>query len=301
MVGIAITARDQPRRVLRRSRFLPMDIQQVVPIDQAQDERLAAYANLRHAGTRRSGEHFIVEGRLLVKRLIASNYPVASILVERGHEPEFTSQIDGGPPIYSLPREQLQQLVGFDFHRGVMACGYRLPLNSIDSFRFSERDVPVALAVIGVTELENLGSMIRSAAGFGIRHILIGPKTIDPFSRRVIRVSMGNVFGLQLYDLDQPIAQLTRIRQQMKMRTIATTLDQAATPLHQFARDDRGMVLIVGNEAEGLDRRVLQTSSDQLTIPMHLGTDSLNVAVAAAVFMHGLQKGVSLHKGVRPL
>ncbi len=263
------------------------------PIDHLEDARLAPYANLRHAAAQRRGEHFIVEGRLPVERLIASQYAVESVVVERGHEQPFAAQMDAHTSIYSLPREQLKQLVGFDFHRGVMACGRRLPLRSIDRFRFADNDPPVALAVIGVTELENLGSIFRSAACFGIRHVLIGPKTIDPLARRVIRVSMANVFGLELYQLDEPEIQLAGLRERMNLRSIATTLDHHATPLCEFMNDDRAMVLIIGNEATGLDPQIQRAATDRVTIPMQLGTDSLNVAVAAALFMHQLTRSRS--------
>ena len=70
-------------------------------------------------------------------------------------------------------------------------------------------------------------------------------------------------------------------------------LDPAATPLDRFIADDGALksspsILIVGNEADGVDPTIQEIATDRVTIPMHLGTDSLNVAVAAAVFMYEL-------------
>jgi tRNA G18 (ribose-2'-O)-methylase SpoU len=263
-----------------------MSIAKALPIEHLDDSRLSAYANLRHA--EKSTEFFVAEGRLPVERLIASRYEVESLVVQQGREQEFATQLSPSTPIYSLPRTRLRELVGFDFHRGVLACGRRRPLQSIEQLDWAESELPLALAIIGVTELENVGSLLRSAAGFGIEHVLIGPQTADPFSRRVIRVSMANLFSLQLYRLDRPVEQLTQLQQRRQVRCVATSLDPRATPLPRFVHDARPMILIVGNEANGLDGDVLDSASDRVTIPMHPGIDSLNVAVAGAVFMYGV-------------
>lgn len=261
----------------------------VVPIDARDDPRLSPYTNLRsiHA----QSEYFIAEGRIPVKRLIASPYPVDSLLVQRGHESEFADVVPSATPIYSLPSERLKSVVGFDFHRGVMACGRRPDIPMMDRFRFAETDVPLALALIGVTELENVGSILRSAAAFGVRHVLLGPGTADPFSRRVIRVSMANVFSLNLYRTTEPASDLGRIGEKLGMRTVAATLGADATPLDHFALDGRPLLLVIGNEAVGLDREVIAAVTDEVTVPMMLGTDSLNVAVATAIFMYRLTSG----------
>jgi tRNA G18 (ribose-2'-O)-methylase SpoU len=142
--------------------------------------------------------------------------------------------------------------------------------------------------MLGINQRENLGSMMRTAAALGIENLLIGPRTADPFSRRTIRVSMATVLKQQLYELDQPADQLARLQRTRDVRTIITTLDAGATPLDKFEPDDRKMVLVVGNEAEGVDHATQAIATDRVTIPMQLGTDSLNVAVAAAIIMYQL-------------
>jgi tRNA G18 (ribose-2'-O)-methylase SpoU len=129
---------------------------------------------------------------------------------------------------------------------------------------------------------------MRTAAALGIENLLLGPRTEDPYARRCIRVSMATVFKQRLYELDRPESQLSRLQRTGNVRTIVTTLDADAVPLNQFAADDRPSILIVGNEADGVDRSVQDIATDRITIPMHLGADSLNVAVAAAIFMYEL-------------
>jgi tRNA G18 (ribose-2'-O)-methylase SpoU len=191
-------------------------------------------------------------------------------------------------PIFSLPAETVRSLVGYNFHRGILGCGRRPTLGSAESLQLAASPPRVALAAIGVNQRENLGSMLRTAAALGIQKVLIGPQTADPFSRRTVRVSMATVLKQQLYALTDPEADLRRLQTAAQVRTVVTTLSPDATPLDQFVPDSRPCILVMGSEAEGIDPAIEQIATDRVTIPMQLGTDSLNVSVAAAIFMYEL-------------
>lgn len=257
------------------------------------DSRLQDYANLRSRASRQyEREGFIVEGRWCVQRLLASRLATLSLLVHETMESEVEAwvreaRLPEATPVYSLPPEQIQALVGFPFHRGVLACGARPNFDASGKLIFQNNQLPLALAMLGVSELENIGSMVRTAVAIGIEHLLVGPKTADPFSRRAIRVSMATVFSPKIYQLDQSIEELAAFEQQ-GIRMIATTLDKDATPINEFVTDQRPAILMVGNEAQGIDPQIQEMATDRVTIPMHGGTDSLNVAVAAAIFMHSI-------------
>jgi tRNA G18 (ribose-2'-O)-methylase SpoU len=264
-------------------------VSRIIEINEASDQRLRDYANLR-ADVHRSAdsESFIVEGRWCVQRLIESPQAIISVLLEHGKHAEIADRLPAQTPVYSLPSTQIERLVGFDFHRGILACGRRPKRRTIDDLQREPESPPVSLAVLGIDLHENLGSMIRTASALGIESLLIGPKTADPFARRTIRVSMGCVLTQRLYDLDRPVAQLSELQRSRNLRTIVTTLDDRATPLNQFVGDDRNSILIVGNEAKGIDGAIQDIATDRVTIPMQPGFDSLNVSVAAAICMYQL-------------
>ncbi len=189
----------------------------IIEIDDATDDRLQCFANLRSNAIQLADSScFIAEGRWCVQRLLDSNHPILSVLAERGKETELASLLADETPLYSLPPDQIRQLVGFDFHRGVLACGRRPALKDVNELQFRPDAPPVALAALGVSEHENLGSMIRTATALGIEHVLVGPKTVDPFYRRSIRVSMATVFKQNLYRLDQPRSSAQRARANSK-------------------------------------------------------------------------------------
>ena len=253
------------------------------------DDPLAVYRDVRWDRKALSdSRHFIAEGRLCVQRLLQSDLPVESILVAQGREDEAAGWCSQPTPIYSLPTDEMRSLVGFDFHRGFMACGVRPDIKTAETRDLHDATGRLGLAAMQVSERENLGSMMRSAAAFGVDTILLGPGTADPFSRRVIRVSMGTVFRLKLLRMEQPIEQLA-LFQAGGVRAIATSLAETATSLDRFQRDTEPYLLLMGNEAGGLSEGVRAMADHELKIPMKMGIDSLNVGVAAAVFLFALR------------
>ncbi len=229
-------------------------------------------------------ETFVVEGRWCVELLAKSKHETISVVVQDGRQDEVASWYDTDVPIYVVSAATIRELVGFDFHRGILACGRRPAFAPIDQLNLQSG---VTLCVLGVSQQDNLGSMIRTAMALGIDRLIVGPKTADPLSRRAIRVSMGTVFGQTIYQLVDPPRELHSLA---SVRTVVTTLAKDATPLNDFVIDDRPMVLVVGSEPDGVDDAVQVAATDRVTIPMKLGTDSLNVAVAAGIFMHALHK-----------
>lgn len=262
----------------------------ITPVNSAADPRLVHYVDVRHRGTNPDADFFIAEGRWVVQQLIDSSYVVESLLVQSGVGEEFAALLNESVPIYSLDKSELERLVGFDFHRGVMACGRRQSIPPWDRFANQARQTRLSLAPVCVTEPANLGSMLRTAAGLGIEDVCLGPGTHDPLARRVIRTSMATVFKQRLFQFDDPPQQLRRLVDQHGFRTIATTLAEDAVPIDEYQLGPEPALLLVGNEAAGLSPEIQAVATDRVTIPMRLGVDSLNVAIAAAITMYELTK-----------
>src|SRR5690606_16189537 len=111
----------------------------------------------------------------------------------------------------------------------------------------------------------------------------------DPFYRQAVRVSMGTVFRIPIVRCESLHADLQRLKTHWGVRLMATVLDKDAQPLAGYARPPR-LAVLFGNEAQGIRPDILPLCDDRVTIPMKLGTDSLNVAVAAGVFLFELTR-----------
>lgn len=257
-------------------------------VDSLDDPRLEPYRDLRHPAATPRGAWFIAEAQLVVERLVASDYACESVLVEVGRHTRFLETLPRSLDVLVVEPDMLRRLVGFDFHRGILACGHRRPLQSAAALPpAAPGDAPLLVAC-GVTDAENMGSLIRSAAGMGVERMVITPDSADPLSRRVLRVSMGTALRMAIYTASEPAADLAALAQRQGYRTVATALTADAVPLEAFASDQRPLAIIVGNEADGLPRAILRSATDCVTIPMHSGVDSLNVAVAGAIVLYTL-------------
>lgn len=253
-------------------------------LDDLNHELLVPYRELRTRNWTRQSGIFIAEGPLLVERLLQSGYSVESVLLDRKYAETHWHWIPQSVPVLLIEHDLVQQLVGFNFHRGVLGCGRRPePKRLLEVTRTIESH-EIWLALIGVQDPENVGSMLRSAAGLGVNHILIGPGTADPLSRRALRVSMGNSLRLETY-YSSNIHHELEILKRMGLERIATTPDVSAEPLESVVRGGP-LVLLVGNERHGLPKELIALTDRKVSIPMALDTDSLNVAVAAGIVMH---------------
>ena len=259
----------------------------VIHLNSPDSAIMSCYASLRYrAKSVAADTTFIVEGRLCVHRLLLSSLEVQSILVQQGLESELLHLVNDAVPVYVLPKKEISQLVGYDFHRGFLAAARRPHLLSVDELQWS--GCAVAIAALGVTESENLGSIFRTAAALGVADILLDHQSADPYARRTVRVSMANVFKQQIYLLDDALVELRRLALEKNVRIVVTTLSEQSIPITSWQPDDRPVILILGSEASGVDRRLEAIATDCVKIPMELGTDSLNVSVAAGICLHAI-------------
>lgn len=262
-----------------------------ISVDSLDDPRLAPYRNLKDRDVARGGRRFIAEGEQLVRRLLASDYAVESVLLAKRRAGEIAPIVRDDVPIYVASDELMQDVLGFKFHSGVIACGLRKAKRTLDQ---ALGDLPRRATLMICPEIantENLGGLIRIAAAFGVDAMILGPRCCDPFYRQSVRVSMGAVFSLNLIQSNDLNEDLKRLRDKWGVELIATVLDQSAESISKAARGDR-IALLFGNEAQGLSKDVVDLCDRKVTIPMQLGTDSLNVAISAAVFMYHFAKAI---------
>ena len=108
---------------------------QVIPLDDYDDERLTPYRNLKTTNLTRWSGLFIAEGFLVVQRLLRSELRTHSILIREDRLDTLRGEpIPESVPVYTLPYEQAQRLVGFNFHMGIVACGQRPEQLSLERF-----------------------------------------------------------------------------------------------------------------------------------------------------------------------
>jgi tRNA G18 (ribose-2'-O)-methylase SpoU len=265
----------------------------LIPVDSLDDPRVAPYRNLKDRELARTGDRFIAEGEQVVRRLLASDFPTESLLLARKRAGEIAPLAPPDVPVYVVDDALVHRIVGYKFHSGVMAVGRRKPAPDLDNMMAAAANPDrVTLVVLPeIANTENLGSLVRISAAFGADAVILGERSCDPFWRQSVRVSMGTVFSLPLVRSADLLRDLRALRERWGVELAAAVVGEGAEALETTRRGDR-LALLFGNEAQGLSPEYVAACDRRVTIPMHLGTDSLNVAVAAAVFLYHFTREV---------
>lgn len=255
----------------------------LVEVTSAADPRLADYVSLRDAQLRQSLEVerglFIAEGDKIIRRAADAGCRPRSFLLQERWLPGLADVLERWEDVacYVVTGEVAEQVSGFHVHRGALASFHRPAEASWDRVLAGER----LLLCEELVDHTNAGSIVRVAAALGWDAVVISPGSADPLYRRAIKASMGASLSVPWRRMTEPAADLQRVRT-AGFQVVASTLGERAVPLAEF-EPHRRVALMLGNEGHGLSDTWLECADVQVTIPMQNGTDSLNVATAAAI------------------
>ncbi|MBA3906349.1 MAG: RNA methyltransferase [Pseudonocardiales bacterium] len=257
-------------------------------VDHAADPRVDDFRDLTAADRRpdRPGGRGLViaEGVVVVRRLLASPFPVRSLLGVPRRLAELADDLaELDVPAYATDPNTMADIVGFHLNRGVLAVADRAPSPSVSALA---AEAHVLAVLEAVNDHENLGSLFRNAAALGVGAVLLGPRCADPLYRRSVRVSMGHVLRVPFATL--PGAWPASLAALDGHTIVALTPSADAIPLAEAGLAGRRVALLLGAEGPGLTEEAQRAAHLRVRIPMRSGVDSLNVATAAAVVFHAV-------------
>ncbi len=260
----------------------------VIHIEDPADPRLTDFQGLTDVALRRTLESarglYMAEGAKVIRRALAVGHEPRSVLLTE----RWLSSVDvpSDIPIYVAAEEVLEQVTGYQVHRGALAAMERPQLPSLASVVEGARRVVVLENIVDHT---NVGAIFRSAAGIGADAIIVAPQCADPLYRRSVKVSMGTVFQVPWTRAQEWPGALEELRT-LGFTVAALALADNAIGLDEFAAAGHERVaLVMGAEGDGLTHTAQQSADALVTIPMAGGVDSLNVAAASAVALWALR------------
>ncbi len=235
----------------------------------------------------RSPSEIVVEGAHAVKALIeAEDFSVTEVIVERDRHLDLAEQCRKEKiTVRRETRAGMQQISGYDFHRGILASARRPqqlhlePLLQEDCFR-------KFLILDHLADPGNLGTLIRSAAAFGADAVVLeSGKGADPFCRKSIRSSATAVFRTAIIEvpcLEESLRQL----QKSDVWLVGTSCDpEEQTQSAALRTPGSKIALAVGSEATGLRQNLSSLCSEIRHIAIADEMESLNAAVAGSLLM----------------
>lgn len=280
---------------------------------------LAPYFDLKSEAVRSkelAGMHdvFLAESELTVRQLLASDCGVQSLLTTAPHWAKLERAVharrqarahkalaDEDTVVFLASEAALQDVVGFAFHRGVLAAGVRPAPRSLDEMLSCD----TLTLLEGLSNYDNVGAVFRNVAclagdAASAPGVILGPGCCDPLYRKAIRVSIGHVLATPFATAQQLVAGdrrdcppsliwpglLHTLRASgwrlLAMTPAGTTTLQAERARRQ-SHPHQKVAVLVGAEGPGLTPQAMQACDACVAIPMREGIDSLNVATALAV------------------
>ncbi len=236
----------------------------------------------------------MAEGEVVFDMLLTSSVRVLSVLLAPNRLVALRDKLDRLPsdtPVYVVPSRELEALVGFDLHRGLLAVGVRPAPRSVDDLLSLCRPGRPLVMLEDLTNHDNIGSIFRSAAALGAAGVILSPRCADPLYRKSLRVSVGCVLHVPWARATAWPGAVLQARE-AGVRVWGMALGAGAVSLEAAAAESRArgerVALVLGSEGPGLSTGLLEVCDQRVVIPIARGVDSLNVSIAAAIALSRL-------------
>ena len=145
------------------------------------------------------------------------------------------------------------------------------------------------VALDGVQDPGNLGTIIRTAVAAGAKGIFLLKGTVDPYNEKCVRSTMSALCNIPIFE-DITLSEFYDFIKDNSIKTYVTSLDNAK-PYHTISYAKRTMV-ILGNEGNGVSKEIIEMCDQAITIPMYGDIESLNVSIAAALCMYKVREQI---------
>lgn len=211
---------------------------------------------------------FLVEGSKSVADLLNSSFVVERIVATEA----WQAPLAVACPVHRVGEDELKKLSALETPQGVLAV-VKMP---------SAPDIWTAkgrwLGLDGIQDPGNLGTLLRLVDWFGLEGVVCSPDCVDRFNPKVVQASMGSVFRVPVVSADLP-----RILQELPEAFVSAGAFLDGENLYRHGMPEAG-ILVLGNEGRGIRPETARVLRLRLTIPGCGQAESLNAAMAGAVF-----------------
>ena len=229
-------------------------------------------ASLRQQKFRKEFGLFVVEGRKMVEELLHSDFEIAGLYATES----FLTDYPAFAKAEIASEVQMQQMSGQDTPPGILAV-VKIPKQG--EIKTTSR---LILALDGIANPGNMGTLIRTAEWFGIHDVVCSLDCVELWNPKTVQATMGSLFRMKVWKTELP-AYLQKAKSEGKV-VYGALLE--GEDLFQMQGKPEG-ILVIGSESHGIRSEVLPCITHPVTIP-RVGdspTESLNAAVAGAILM----------------
>ena len=248
------------------------EVTSIETITSPRNPKVLEWRSLKDKKGRNEYRAFMIEGPKMVEEAFGSCFPVLSVLIREDYTPPFS--IPAGVPVYILTDRVFRSVCDTITPQGIVAVtGMAEP--PLRGNRL--------LALDGIQDPGNMGTIIRTADAAGFGGLILSPDCVDVFSPKVVRATMGSIFRVGFSFPGSLSAALNNFRKE-GWSVISSQLD--GEPFYSRKSVPPPLILVVGNEGNGISDDVRAAATHRFRLPMVGGAESLNAAVAAGIMMY---------------
>ncbi len=241
------------------------------PITSRKNSRVQALRRLgREKAYRREQRLFLCDGEKLLSEAIANGADIAEIYLRGVKSVEELP----GVPVYALSEDVFDYASPLEHSPG--------PLFTVRTKTLSERVRPDRVIVLeNVQDPGNVGTVLRTAAALGTELVVLVGECADPYNPKTVRAAMGALFRQPIWETD--LSGLCEKLHEWELLLCGAALRAESVDVKSVSL--RRSAVAIGNEGRGLTEALLAACDQKIILPMTPGSESLNAAVAASIFM----------------
>ena len=251
-------------------------------ISSKDNEVIKNIRKLKEKKYRDSANEYIVEGIKMIEEAIEENANIKTIVVceectkDGTIEPKLLYKIAKYECIY-VTEKVFMAITDVTNPQGILAVIEKQ--SSEDKIKYTE-DVIVVLD--GIQDPGNLGTILRTVDSVGLTQIILSKNSVDAYNPKVVRSTMGAIFRVNIIEAEDIVETLKNIKKN-KFKIVATSL-QTNESIYSISYDKK--VIVIGNEANGISKEIIDLADEKVKIPMLGKTESLNASVATGVILY---------------
>jgi TrmH family RNA methyltransferase len=220
---------------------------------------------------------FIVEGIKMLKEAISEKAEIDTIIIREDTELDFKLDSELEKKVIHVTKNVFETISDVVSPQGVLVVINK----KIDDNKISKHEDYI-LALDGIQDPGNLGTIIRTADSANIKQILVSKDTVDSYSPKVVRSTMGAIYRVKIIECEDLAKTLKSLQ--------TTGFEIVTTDLHPdksiYDMNYNKKIVVIGNEANGVTPEIKELSNYRVKIPMLGKTESLNAAVATGIMIY---------------
>ena len=229
---------------------------------------------------------YLIEGIKIVKEAIAENAKIKQIIMCE----DFADNVElDKDTLYELAKHNLiyvtrnimDSLSDVKTPQGIIGVVEKNKIEEIIETKVDYKQ-DIIIALDGVQDPGNLGTIIRTADSANLNQIIISKTSADPYNPKVVRSTMGAIFRVNIIETENIVEELQKTKAN-GFKVMVTSLDSSKSI---YKTEFNKKVIVIGNEANGVTKEVQNIADEKVKIPMLGKTESLNASVAASIMIY---------------